>query len=89
MDPELVKSSIEEILSVDIMLGLVGDMTQYNSSLVQSLDVTKRGPENLRRDISSTASNIMTVLVKGDPCTRSPMRLCDVSTITWRWMVPM
>jgi len=67
MDPELVKSSIEEILSVDIMLGLVGDMTQYNASLVQSLDVTKRGPENLRRDISSTASNVMTVLVKGDP----------------------
>jgi len=67
MDPELVQSSIEEILSVDIMLGLVGDERQYNSSLVQSLDVTKRGLENLRRNISSTASNLMTILVKGDP----------------------
>jgi len=67
MKPELVQLSIEEILLVDIMLGLVGDETQYNSLLVQSLDVTKRGPENLRRDISSTASNVMTVLVKGNP----------------------
>lgn len=67
MDPELVKSSIESILSVDIMLGLVGEESQYNASLVQSLDVTKRGSDNLRRSISSTASNVMTILVKGDP----------------------
>jgi len=66
-DPELLASSISEILSVDIFLGLAGSEEQFDSSLVQSLDVTKRMPETLRRDISSTASNVMTVLVKGQP----------------------
>ena len=66
-DPELLESSIAEILTVDIFLGLVGHESEFDTSLVQSLDVTKRGPENLRRDISSTASNVMTVLVKGQP----------------------
>jgi len=64
-DPELLESSIAEILTVDFFLGLVGDEELYNTSLVQSLDVTKRSSETLRRDISSTASNIMNVLVKG------------------------
>jgi hypothetical protein len=64
-DPELLASSIAEILTVDLFLGLVGNKEEYNTSMVQSLDVTRRASETLRRDISSTASNVMTVLVKG------------------------
>ena len=65
---ELVKASIEEIVEIDMFLGLAGNESEFETSLVQSLDITKPGANlALKRDISSRASNVMTVLFKGDP----------------------
>jgi len=58
------------VLSVDVFLGLVGDNTLFNESLVQDLDLTRRSSRPLRRDMqrntSTTAANVVTLLVKGD-----------------------
>jgi len=60
-------ASIEEVLTVDVFLGLVGEDDQYEAALVQNLDVTRQAaPANMRRDISSRSSNVMTMLIKGD-----------------------
>ena len=67
-----VSSSIEDVMEIDMFLGLAGNESSFASSVVQSLDVTRRPvPGNalmpvLQRDISSAASNVMTMLVKGD-----------------------
>jgi len=62
-----IQASIHEVLGIDIFLGLVGDDAMFNESLVKSEDVTRQTtPSNLRRDISSQASNVMTMLIKGD-----------------------
>jgi len=62
-----IVASIEEVLTVDVFLGLVGEDDQYEAALVQNLDVTRQAaPANMRRDISSKASNVMTMLIKGD-----------------------
>ena len=64
---QLVDASISEILTIDMFLGLVGDNASFSESLVQNLDVTRQiTPTNMRRDISSKASNVMTMLIKGD-----------------------
>jgi len=69
-DPEVIESSIADLLTIDMFLGLVGKEEDFNASLVQNLDVTRqRSQINMRRDISSTASNVMTVLVQGDATT--------------------
>jgi len=69
-DPVAIESSIADLLTLDMFLGLVGKEEDFNSSLVQNLDVTRQTtPANMRRDISSTASNIMTMLVRGDATT--------------------
>jgi len=65
----LASASVEEVLSVDMFLGLVGEEALFAESLVQNLDMTRptsSNSQNLQRDISSTASNVMTLLVKGD-----------------------
>jgi len=68
-EPEPVVA-LEHVLSVDVFLGLVGDNTLFNDSLVQDLDLTRRSSGPLRRDMqrdtSTTASNVVTLLVKGD-----------------------
>ena len=62
-----IAASIEEVLTVDVFLGLVGEDEQYEDALVQNLDVTRQTkPANMRRDISSRSSNVMTMLIKGD-----------------------
>jgi len=62
-----IVASIEEVLTVDVFLGLVGEDDQYEDTLVQNLDVTRQTvPANMRRDISSRSSNVMTMLIKGD-----------------------
>ena len=62
-----VESSIEELLTLDIFLGLVGLDEDFDSALVKNEDVTRQTiTQNMRRDISSKASNVMTVLIKGD-----------------------
>jgi len=70
MCTELAASgSVEEIMSVDMFLGLVGDDALFNQSLVQNLDMTRpssSNSQNMQRDISSAASNVVTLLVKGD-----------------------
>jgi len=67
-----ISSSIEDVMEIDMFLGLAGNESSFATSVVQSLDVTRRPvPGNalmpvLQRDISSAASNVMTMLVKGD-----------------------
>jgi len=62
-----LESSVEELLTLDIFLGLVGQDADFDSALVKNEDATRQtNPQNMRRDISSKASNVMTVLVKGD-----------------------
>jgi len=67
-----ISSSIEDVMEIDMFLGLAGNESSFANSVVQSLDVTRRPvPGNalmpvLERDISSAASNVMTMLVKGD-----------------------
>jgi len=67
-----IYSSIEEMMQIDTFLGLAGNESEFESSLVQSLDITRKkassvpGPLVLERDISSKESNVMTMLFKGD-----------------------
>jgi len=65
-----LESSIDELLMLDVFLGLVGQDEDFDSALVKNEDVIRQtNPQNMRRDISSKASNVMTVLVKGDAST--------------------
>ena len=61
-----LEASVEELLTLDIFLGLVGQ----DANFVKNEDATRQtNPQKMRRDISSKASNVMTVLVKGDATT--------------------
>ena len=71
-------TSIEDMIEIDILLGLAGNASSFASSVVQNLDVTRRQrPDNvsvtrpsaalLQRDVSSKESNVMTLLLKGNP----------------------
>ena len=63
-----VVSDIRDVVSIDIFLGLVGQDELFNVSLVQNLDVANQAePADMRRTASSTESNIMTIMFKGDP----------------------
>jgi len=63
-----VVSDIRDVVSIDIFLGLVGQDELFNVSLVQNLDIAKQAePLDMRRTTSSTESNIMTIMFKGDP----------------------
>ena len=67
-----VSASIEEMMEIDMFLGLAGNESSFEASLVQSLDITKQptasmaAPLVMQRDVSSKASNVMTMLFKGD-----------------------
>ena len=67
-DEERLDSALSEILSIDLLLGLTPNETQMEDTLVQSLDVTRApaGARHLERATSSLASNVLTVLLKGD-----------------------
>jgi len=70
-------TSIEDMIEIDLFLGLAGNVSSLSSSVVQSLDITRRRetigrggsllPSGLERDISSKESNVMTLVVKGNP----------------------
>ena len=67
-----LSSNILDIIEIDMFLGLAGNESSYEKSVVQNLDITRNGtrragPVVLQRNISSKASNIMTMLFKGDP----------------------
>jgi len=63
-----VVSDIRDVVSIDIFLGLVGQDELFNVSPVQNLDVAHQAePVDMRRTASSTESNIMTIMFKGDP----------------------
>jgi len=63
---ERIAANIEDIIGIDIFLGLAGNESDFDASLVQSLDVTRQQAATvLKRDISSKESNVMTVVVKG------------------------
>jgi len=65
---ELVSSNIEDIFEIDMFLGLASNETDFENSLVQSLDVTRQNsPPKLKREISSKAANVLTLLFRGDP----------------------
>ena len=65
-----IESSIEELLTLDVFLGMVGLDEDFDSALVKNEDVTRQtSTANMRRDISSKASNVMTLLIKGDAAT--------------------
>jgi len=66
---EELGSSINDIMEVDMFLGLAGDDESFDNSLVQYLDVTHRAPPILTREDSSRASNVLTVLFRGDDST--------------------
>jgi len=60
---------IEDIVSMDMFLGLVAEEALFAESLVQNLDITRPTPgstQKMQRNISSVASNVMTLLVKGN-----------------------
>jgi len=65
---ETVVANVHDILSVDVFLGLVGDETQFNQSLVQNFDITRKaaGMPYISREISSKESNVLSIVVKGD-----------------------
>jgi len=64
---ERVSANIQDIIEIDMFLGLAGNETDFNTSLVQSLDVTRQTDNTvLQRDIGSKESNVLTMIVKGD-----------------------
>jgi len=65
---ERISSNIEDVFEIDMFLGLASNESDFETALVQSLDVThQRTPLVLKRDISSKASNVLTVLFRGEP----------------------
>jgi len=63
-----VASNVQDVLSVDVFLGLVGDETLFNQSLVQSYDITRQTSimPYISRALSSKESNVMSLVVRGD-----------------------
>lgn len=61
-----LESSIDDMFTIDMHLGLANSSSDMASSLVSAYDVTKDGqPVNLQRDVSSRASNVLTMVLKG------------------------
>ena len=58
--------SFEDVVEIDVLLGLAPSRELYNTSVLESLDITRTTtPPTLKRDVSTKESNSMTVLVKG------------------------
>jgi cysteine-rich repeat protein len=65
-DTVVNEASIAEIMRVDMFLGLVPTLELFNQSLVQALDITNNpNATKLLQNASSTAANIITMLVGG------------------------
>ena len=61
-----LESSVDDMFTIDMHLGLVNSSSEMESSLVSAYDVSKDGqPVNLQRDVSSRASNVLTMVLKG------------------------
>ena len=61
-----LESLFTDLVTVDVFLGLVGQDEDFDEALVKNEDVIgQASPQNMRSDVSSKASNVMTVLVKG------------------------
>ena len=68
-DERQLQGTLGDILSIDMFMGLTPDKESMADTLLQSRDLTRQGPEarHFERDTSSVASNVLTLLVKGDP----------------------
>lgn len=65
-DSQNIAASIDDIMDIDLFLGLAPTEDRFDSSLVKSLDITSTsGAINLRREESSKATNILTMVIKG------------------------
>lgn len=67
-DESRLDSALAEIVTIDLMLGLTPNASQMDSTLLQRLDITRNpsSDRHMERAVSSVASNVLTVLVKGD-----------------------
>ena len=63
-----VASDLHDVLSVDVFLGLVGEESLFNESLVQSYDITRQSTimPYVSRAVSAKESNVMSLVVRGD-----------------------
>ena len=68
-DETRLEGSLADIITLDMFMGLTPDKAQMEDTLLQSRDVTRKDPSarHLERATSSVASNVLTLLVKGDP----------------------
>jgi cysteine-rich repeat protein len=67
-ETEQITAGITDIMEIDLYLGLTPSDALFDDSLVQAVDITSSAtPVNMVREQSSTASNVMTMLIKGAP----------------------
>jgi hypothetical protein len=67
---ETTTSTVSDLVTVDMFLGLTESEALFNQSLIQGLDITRnKAAGQITRDVSSIASNVVTLLVKGDATT--------------------
>ena len=67
-ETQQITAGITDIMEIDLFLGLAPSDALFDESLVQALDITSgNGPTNMVREQSSTASNVLTMLIKGAP----------------------
>ena len=59
-----VVGGIENIMNIDIFLGLAGNENEFESGLLKTLNFSKTSPPMVR-DVSTKESNVMTLLFKG------------------------
>jgi cysteine-rich repeat protein len=65
-DSQNIIASIDDIMDIDLYLGLTPTEDLFDASLVKSLDITSSsGTINLRREESSKATNLLTMVIQG------------------------
>ena len=75
-ETEQITAGITDIMEIDLYLGLTPSDALFDDSLVQAVDITSSAtPVNMVREQSSTASNVMTMLIKGAPETFASLRV--------------
>lgn len=61
-----LSSAIDDMFSIDLHLGLANSTNTINASLESAYDVTRMSePVHLSRDVSTTAGNILTMILRG------------------------
>jgi len=61
-----LESSIDDMFKIDLHLGLTNSSSLINTSLESAYDVTRLpGPVHLSRDVSTTAGNVLTMVLLG------------------------